>query len=65
MRSAGLHLSLEDADGFTQQHLELPLENIADLHVALACRITGPQHRVVVRVNGGDAADHPVDELLG
>ncbi len=41
--------------------LELP-PRVSGSPCHLACRITGLQHRVVVRVNGGDAADHPVDD---
>ena len=44
---------------------ELPLENVADLDIGVAGGITGRHHRVVVRVDGGGTADHPLGELLG
>ncbi len=47
-----------------QHHLELLFENVADLGVGVAGGVAGRHHRVVVRIDRGRTAHHPLGELL-
>ena len=49
---------------WSQHRLELSVENFADLDIGVARDVTGRHHRVVVRVDRGGTADHPLGELL-
>src|ERR1700757_360636 len=64
IRGPGLHLGVDDVDDLAQHNLKLLLENLANLNIGVTGGITGRHHRVVVCIDRGGAADHPLGELL-